>query len=430
MAGFFQRIGGVELVVAGLVACFCMQLGAPAKASAEDAATRPDWVPAFAFFGGFASQKNSGSVSSTPDGMDLDQIPFPPLCETPGQRNCFDSSRGDPFPVSQRYFAAGVRQAVNPDTGELEFETDPVTGEPETDPVTGEPIPKLISGWLPNTVGPFSGSSRSVFPHVGASIELAAPLLSVGPLQRIGAVPFIHGDVALTFDTDHTVATQGDPSSPRVPTLSTNTPPSLDTVSGVGSRVSGEVQPWVFGAGAGLSFEFPMLGRTIRIKPSVEYRYDKVTVSAFASAAGAGASVFATNPISGEQVASLCPCITSQTSGTQTESFHSLGPGLEIEMDAARAGPFMLTFFLSGGYYQILGNRDVEVEGSASWTNHEMFGGALSPYTQSFPDEESREAQATFGYLEDPTLDTLGTYERDKFIYRANVGLRFRWLPE
>ena len=389
MTGFFQRTRGTHFVAACFAAGFCWLLGSPASAAAEEAPARPKWVPAFAFFGGISIAENSGSVSGTPDGVDLDQILLPPECLNSFQLECM-SSLVDRYPISQRYFT-------------------------ETSAPPGD--------WLPNTVGPFSGSSRSVFPHVGASLELAAPVLSAGPLETLAAVPFIHGDVALTFDVDHTVATTGDPTQPRVPVLATNTPPSLETVGGQGSRVSGEVEPWVFSAGAGLAFEFPLLGRAIRIKPSVEYRYDKVTVNAFVSAAAGGASFFGVNPVTGEATSALCPCLTSQTQGSKTESFHSLGPGLEIEMDAARAGPVMLTLFLSGGYYHVLGNREIEVDGAGPWNYHSLFGGTVSRYTQDGSPND-------FGYLEDPVLSTSATYERDKFIYRANVGLRFRWLPE
>ena len=84
--------------------------------------------------------------------------------------------------------------------------------------------------------------------------------------------------------------------------------------------------------------------------------------------------------------------------GSGKKTYHGIGPGLEVELDTARAGPFMLTIFLSGQAYKILGDRVVS-------------------FTGSFSD-----------VYRDETADW--RFEKAAWSYRAGVGLRFRWLPE
>ena len=333
-------------------------------------------VPAFALFGGVSIQENSGSVTSSSAGVDGDAIkPLEPGPIAPQITNA----------ISQRYFSK-------------------------------LPLPLPDGTWVPNELAPTTGSARSVFPHVGASVELAAPMFSL-----MGFTPFVHGDAIRTFDVDHTAATAGDPSDPQVPVLGTLFPPSLETVSGVGVKVSGEEEPWVFGAGAGLSYALEIFGRQVRIKPSFEYRYDEITATAYVSGAGAGGSVTDRDFQGNVSLQAMCPCITGVAGGKKTQSFHSIGPGLEFEMDAARAGPVMLTLFMSAQAYRVLGDREIDVAGDGSWNFHSM-AGDISPYVQT-PDP-------ALGYLADPLITTEATYEREAWSYRTNVGLRFRWLPK
>ena len=74
-----------------------------------------------------------------------------------------------------------------------------------------------------------------------------------------------------------------------------------------------------------------------------------------------------------------------------------IGAGLEIEADAGRAGPFILSLYLSGQAYRVLGDRDVTFEG---------------------PPADLGSEGATFDFEVDP------------WEYRGGVGLRFRFVPE
>ena len=98
--------------------------------------------------------------------------------------------------------------------------------------------------------------------------------------------------------------------------------------------------------------------------------------------------------------AATCPCRTASGQATKTKNWHSLGAGLELELDTARAGPFLMALYASAQAYAVLGDRKVEIRGSSPW------------------DDGSG------------TLDYASRYEAEPWRYRLGVGLRFRWLPD
>ena len=68
---------------------------------------------------------------------------------------------------------------------------------------------------------------------------------------------------------------------------------------------------------------------------------------------------------------------------------------LELEVDAARLGPFVSSVYLMGRGYRLLG----DIDSSFSATNE--FGETAS-----------------------------WTFRPDRWVWRAGVGIRFHWLPE
>jgi len=81
-------------------------------------------------------------------------------------------------------------------------------------------------------------------------------------------------------------------------------------------------------------------------------------------------------------------------SGKKKKTLHGLGGGLEIEMDAARAGPIALSIFADTQLYSLLGNRSLEFSSSEGVNSTDW------------------------------------SVTVDRLMYRAGVGLRFRYLPE
>jgi len=79
----------------------------------------------------------------------------------------------------------------------------------------------------------------------------------------------------------------------------------------------------------------------------------------------------------------------------ETHGFDGIGPGLEIEVDTVRLGPFMSSVFALGRGYHIVGTTD------QSFTATNEFGETAS-----------------------------WTFEPEQWMWRAGVGFRLRWVPE
>jgi hypothetical protein len=236
------------------------------------------------------------------------------------------------------------------------------------------------------------GDDRLVVPFVAPRLELASPSLSSVPGRpRI----FAHGAVEFDFDLDHAVAIEGDPGAVTIFFVDPDGPggpappafPSEGAVAGIGSATKATAQTVAFAAGLGLSFDFSIRDRRFQIKPSIEYRYDEFEVSSLMSDA---------KSISGNGV---CPCGIVQLSASETQGFHAIGPGIELEVDVQRRGPFMFSVFTSVQGYYILGDRDMLVQAPGFFDT-----GAPASVTS--------------------------TFRRSPWTVRGGVGVRVHWSPE
>ena len=227
-----------------------------------------------------------------------------------------------------------------------------------------------------------------VFPFLGISAELMTPKLMGIPGDLAF---FVHGGVEFGFSPGWSIAKEGDPGQVDIPDTPAGVPAGPPGATGTGTETRAESQLASYGAGFGVAIEFPFQGRTMRLRPSVEYRYDELGYRLRLSDA---------ESVPGTQA---CPCGIAQLSTRDQESFHLLGAGLELEMDAARAGSMMLTLFASGRAYHVLNDRNHTLR---------LTGG----YTPSVPALEPITAEADF--------------ERKRWTYQVGVGLRFRWLPQ
>jgi hypothetical protein len=275
-------------------------------------------------------------------------------------------------------------------------------------PVIPPPGVLLTSVINPALVLPASGSDLYLTPFVGASLELMTP-----GVQQIPGRPrlFAHGDASLGFAFDRPVAKEGVPEGATVETPARPTLTETE-IKGVGSKTSGEVQTLLLSGGLGAAFTVDAWGRRLRIKPSFEYLREEIQVSgrlvrAFRKNTGLRGNIRIGAPpnsiVTTAAPAQFLPVIDIEAKGT--ESFHGIGPGLEIEMDAARAGPVMLTLFLTGRAYKMLGDLDVRLEGTDTITDPDLEGGSA-------------------------TVAALFDFNIHSWSYLGGLGLRFRWLPE
>jgi hypothetical protein len=225
-----------------------------------------------------------------------------------------------------------------------------------------------------------------VTPFVAGSLELMTPgLTSVPGRPRL----FVHGDAAASFAFTRDVAKEGIPGAfELVGDFKPTDTVREANVGGQGSSTTAEVKPLLLSAGAGVAFTLEPWERRLRIKPSVEYLREDIEVTGVVHRAVA----IEDNPTAGEFPDNFR---LIEFSGGEKRTFHGIGPGLEVELDTLRAGPFVMTVYVASQAYAFLGDLEVEL----SDTNE---------------DGES----ATW------------SFEKNRWGFRAGVGLRFRWLPE
>ena len=229
-----------------------------------------------------------------------------------------------------------------------------------------------------------SGSQVLLAPFAGGTFELMSPrLFESGGRPRLFA--HVDGTAAIGFSYD--VAKEGDPGRLVPPSF----PVPEAVVSGQGSKTEAEIDTAILTSGAGVAFAVALGDWHFRIKPSFEYIREEIEVKGTVSRA-------VTLPPIPPPPGASTNFRFIDLAGSKTKTFHGIGPGLEIELDATRIENFAITVFLSGQAYALLGNRDVD--------------------------------------FSDAHTDAIGTetaswhFRPDPWLYRSAMGIRFRWLPD
>jgi hypothetical protein len=250
----------------------------------------------------------------------------------------------------------------------------------------------LCESFRPNpgqVMGNSQSSDTSVAALVGASIELMTPAL-IDALLRPRL--FAHIDFAGAFSFERNLAGEGSPGAFGFPEgfefqLDRDSQDVEElAITGQGSRARMQVRPFVFSGGAGVAFTLDVLGRRVRIKPSFEYVHYEMELLGVVQRAIKLRDPSGSADLSGFRKISL--------SHKENESYDGIGPGLEIEMDAARLGPIAPSVFIMGRGYHLFGDLET------SFTETNQFG-----------------ESATW------------TIEPDSWAWRGGVGIRLRWLP-
>jgi len=340
-------------------AALWIAVAAPATAS-EPADEADHWAPSVAIFFDALGQKLEGAVSTGP-------VLGPPL---------------DPFDAEQDALANGNGCVVRTGT-----EANPVftrTGN-LCDTARANPTQILADD---------EGDDTSVAPLVGASLELMTPSPFDGWLRpRL----FLHGDGAAAFSFERNTAGIEGPKAFALPPgiiPVDDENPALDqlnelSIVGQGSRSRIQVKRLVWSGGAGIALSFDVLGRRLRVKPSFEYLRQELDLIGIVHRAVKLQQDPEVSIVDLQHFRLLS--LTQQ----EQRSYHGIGPGLELEVDAARLGPFVSSVYLMGRGYHLLG----DLETTLSQTNE--FG-----------------ETATW------------TFRPERWVWRGGVGFRFRWLPE
>jgi len=360
----------------------------PSGAHAENG-DHDRWVPSLAVMFEFTGQKARGSVGSG-------DVLGPPL---------------DPFDSEQ--------DAVLDGNGCLQgtFQADPPP-PPNPDPPPPGPFPERMV-YVPNArtnalcttardnpgkIQPDdSGSDSAIAPLVGGSLELMTPSPFDGFLYpRL----FVHGDYAAAFAFERNLAGKGSPGEFQGPATYARGQPNVEelAIQGQGSRAKWQLNRDIWSAGGGLALTTTWFQRTIRIKPSFEWiHFEQDFIGVVHRAVKLktpSQPQIVQNPGQAEWRAQV---VLNDLSGfraitlshAETHDFDGIGPGLEIEVDTVRLGPFMTSVFALGRGYHI-----------------------LSDTKQSFSAVNEFGETATW------------TFEPEQWMWRAGVGFRLRWVPE
>ncbi len=233
------------------------------------------------------------------------------------------------------------------------------------------------------------GDSQGLPWSVGGTLDIATPVLLDAPLRpRL----FAHFDVAYTYDVEDPVVSQGDPGSP--PFLP-ETSQFVRAIENVGASVRAEAKPLTLSGGIGSVLSFEAMDRGFRIRPTLEWMYQRDTMR---SALGS-----AENEID-DITCGPCRLLYIKT---QTEKgFHSLGPGFELEADVGRAGDFLVGFYGAFRALYVVSDRKANVQDTGSW--------------RRLDDQPTTRPDSTFRTR----------YEREPWHYRFGVGFRVFWSPE
>jgi hypothetical protein len=164
------------------------------------------------------------------------------------------------------------------------------------------------------------------------------------------------------------------------------------------------VNPFLLTAGAGAALTFRAWDRVLRIKPSMEYLRQEVSLRGLVRRA------VRVDPTPGAPPPDDTFFRTVDLSGQTSRVYHGLGPGLEIEVETGRAGNFVVALYASARAWAFLNNDDLRVEDF----NDDAVNCPPPPPGQVNCSSES----ATFGF------------SQNDWAYGGNLGLRFRWSPE
>ncbi len=249
----------------------------------------------------------------------------------------------------------------------------------------------------PQLVRPATSGDGTLFAaQVGASLELMTPRLADGFADpRL----FAHAGAAAAFGSTKNLSREGSVDVIAPPPVLPATFFGESAVVGQGTQTQSEIRRLLVSAGGGVAFSVDWWGLRFRIKPSLEYFREEVRLEGVTNRAilvrGTSGNVEADTRTTillsqfDDRVRKI------QLASAATKAYHGVGPGLELETDVERIGPFMWTMFASGKATAFIGNLE--------------FG---------------TNAVNQFGET------AAWNFEKERWAYRANAGIRFRWQPE
>ena len=124
-----------------------------------------------------------------------------------------------------------------------------------------------------------TGDVLKAYVGVEGHLELMTPRL----LEGYGSPRlFVRGGAGRSWDSEDLTA-ENKPGNPEEILLPSGGPPPIEGVVGTGTGIRTMFSPYFYTASAGVAFTIPLEERTLRIKPSVEYRRGSVEIEGVVS---------------------------------------------------------------------------------------------------------------------------------------------------
>ena len=306
---------------------------------------------------------------------------------------------------------------------------------------------------------PASDTSRMMTPYFSLAAELMTPaLLPVWGSPRALA----HVDIGYSFGFDRGITRIGSPLDrmelPFPPSeLITFVPPGYNSeqeMVGQGAKLTANVDSLLVGAGFGIAFTFELGDRTFRFKPTVEYLREEIEIAGtlrqaarttFFSPPRDASGWTPQTPIFGPQV-NLEDVKTPADAGFReinidgrsTRVYHGVGPGLELEMDTGRVGPFTVSLYSGMRAYHFSGDDlsvDFVAQESVLENNFLRPGEGAVPgpggNVEGRNENLSRNCVAGSGPVDPNSCESASfSFEKESWAYTGHVGIRFRFSPE
>jgi len=302
--------------------------------------------------------------------------------------------------------------------------------------------------------GPASASSRMMTPYFSLATELMSPsLLSGWGSPRAVA----HADVGYSFAFDRGITRIGSPlDEMELPFPPEAVTPlhlynSEQTIVGQGARATASVESLLVGAGLGLAFTFEIGDKIFRVKPTVEYLREEIEISGtfrqatrvtfFNPPTDVGGWHPSPPPCGGECFGDPVVLEADATptdagfreiklDGSSSRVYHGVGPGLELEMDTGRVGPFVVSIYSGMRAYHFSGdlsidfiaqntpNTDFTLDGLPQGPGGNVEGRSENLFRNCSVDNANECESASF------------SFQKERWAYTGHLGLRFRFSPE
>ncbi len=251
------------------------------------------------------------------------------------------------------------------------------------------------------------GDTRALSGLLGGSAEIATPRIDFIPARPRF---FAHADLFYSLDSDESITNQSKPGDPITDlSIQLENNAAVSGAIGTGLSLRSQSEPLILSGGLGLSFETDLAGRRLRIKPSLEWMFQRDEFRLdYADVEAVGFNPLRCTP----------RCRAVSTSNQETEDFHSLGPGIEVELDTGRMGDFTLSIFTQFRALRILGDRKFDIQATGSW------------FTRTLTNPPQREIVSIDPALGRADSTATSTYRRDPWGFYAAAGIRIIWNPE